>query len=283
MQKTFARNFFSDELFTTEQLANLIQIKGICQAMGAELVVIGATAIMVQLGDLGRLTRDIDLTVALDLDDFRRLSTALESAGWQRMAKQEHRWISQAGTIIDLLPAGPRLRVARKIIWPESEFKMSLAGFEHVFQDSVVTQLGPGAALRVASLPAVMLLKIVAYMDAPYRRAKDLQDIRLMLRRYLHDSDELFSGAVFDAELPDFSLANAFLLLAGFHDIPVIEKLLIAFSHTRIQRLIPALILNLSWRHSRRVCVRDALPKNGNLVAGNVHTSVAAKTETMTQ
>ena len=58
--------------FTTEQLADLIQINGICQAMGAELVVIGATAIMVQLGDLGRLTRDIDLTVALDLDDSKQ-------------------------------------------------------------------------------------------------------------------------------------------------------------------------------------------------------------------
>ena len=216
--------------FTAEQLADLMQINGICQAMGADLVIIGATAIMVQLGDLGRLTRDIDLTVALDLDNVRSLSTELGSANWQRMTKPEHRWVTPTGTIIDLLPAGPRLRAAGKIIWPESEFEMSLAGFEHVFQDSMVTQLGPGAAIRVASLPAVTLVKIVAYMDAPYRRAKDVRDIRLMLRRYLHDSDELFSDEVFDAELPDFSLANAFLLgrdvgrLAGFHDTPVIEK-----------------------------------------------------------
>lgn len=216
--------------FTTEQLTDLIQINGICQTMGADLVVIGAAAIMIQLGDLGRLTRDIDLTVALDLDDFRGLSIALESAGWQRIAKLEHSWTTQSDTIIDLLPAGPRLRAAGKIIWPESEFEMGLAGFEHVFPSSVLTQLGPGAALRVASVPAVMLLKIMAYMDAPYRRAKDLQDIRLILRRYLHDSDELFSDAVFDAELPDFSLANAFLLgrdlgrLLEFHDTPVIEK-----------------------------------------------------------
>lgn len=86
-----------------------MQINGICQAMGADLVVIGATAIMVQLGDLGRLTRDIDLTVALDLYDFRSLSILLESAGWQRTAKQEHRWITQAGTIIDLSSVDPHL------------------------------------------------------------------------------------------------------------------------------------------------------------------------------
>jgi hypothetical protein len=56
-----------------------------------------------------------------------------------------------------------------------------------------------------------------------------------MLRRYLHDSDELFSDAVFDAELPDFSLANALLLgrdvgrLAGPRDTPVIERFIDRF------------------------------------------------------
>lgn len=56
------------------------------------------------------------------------------------------------------------------------------------------------------------LLKIVAWVDDPYRRAKDLQDIRIVLRRYQQGSDRLFSGAVFDAELPDVEFANAFLL-----------------------------------------------------------------------
>ena len=67
---------------TTEQLADLMRINGICQTMHADLVVIGATAILIQLADLGRLTRDIDLTVALDLDDFRVLSDVLEAAGF---------------------------------------------------------------------------------------------------------------------------------------------------------------------------------------------------------
>ncbi len=56
------------------------------------------------------------------------------------------------------------------------------------------------------------LLKIIAYTEDPHRRAKDLDDIRLVLGRYEAESDRLFSDAVFDAELPDFSEANAFLL-----------------------------------------------------------------------
>jgi hypothetical protein len=35
---------------TTEQLADLMQINAICQTMDADLVVIGATAILIQLG-----------------------------------------------------------------------------------------------------------------------------------------------------------------------------------------------------------------------------------------
>ena len=57
-----------------------------------------------------------------------------------------------------------------------------------------------------------MLLKIIAFVDDPYRRAKDLQDIRIVLRLYEQESDRLFSDAVFDADLPDFEFANAFLL-----------------------------------------------------------------------
>jgi predicted nucleotidyltransferase len=79
-------------------------------------------------------------------------------------------------------------------------------------------------------LAIVTLLRIVAYTDAPRPRAKDLQDIRLLLRRYLHNSDELFSDAVFDAELPDISLANAFLLgrdigrSTSSQDTPLVER-----------------------------------------------------------
>jgi predicted nucleotidyltransferase len=89
---------------------------------------------------------------------------------------------------------------------------MSLAGFDHVFASAVEVKLTGGTAIRVAPPIVTALLKIIAWVDDPYRRAKDLQDIRIVLRRYEQDSDRLFSDAVLDAELPDFEFANAFLL-----------------------------------------------------------------------
>jgi hypothetical protein len=41
-----------------------------------------------------------------------------------------------------LIPAGPKLREAKQITWPISQFKMSLVGFDHVFATGCVRAPG---------------------------------------------------------------------------------------------------------------------------------------------
>ena len=41
-----------------------------CDESGADLVIIGATSLLLLIGELGRFTRDVDITVWLDLHDF---------------------------------------------------------------------------------------------------------------------------------------------------------------------------------------------------------------------
>jgi predicted nucleotidyltransferase len=201
-----------NDVLTSDQIADLAGIGAICKEWEADLVVIGATSLLILFGDLGRFTRDVDLTVALGLNEFERLTARLAALGWTSEPKWEHRWIAPRRTIVDLLPAGAELRSAGSFTWPVSQFQMSLAGFEHVFARAVEVHLKGGIPLRVAPPIVTCLLKIIAWVDDPYRRAKDLQDIRIVLRRYEHESDRLFSDAVFDAELTDFAFANAFLL-----------------------------------------------------------------------
>jgi predicted nucleotidyltransferase len=57
-----------------------------------------------------------------------------------------------------------------------------------------------------------MLLKIVAFMDDPQRRVKDLDDIRGLLTQYEANGERLFSDVVIDAGLADFGLAQALVL-----------------------------------------------------------------------
>ena len=89
---------------------------------------------------------------------------------------------------------------------------MSLVGFEHVFADAQPVEFSADLTLNVISSTALMLLKIVAFMDDPQRRVKDLDDIRGLLTQYEADSERLFSDVVIDAGLADFGLATAFLL-----------------------------------------------------------------------
>lgn len=81
-----------------------------------------------------------------------------------------------------------------------------------MFTDAQPIVFSPDLTLKVISSTALMLLKIVAFMDDPQRRVKDLDDIRGLLTQYEADSERLFSDVVIDAGLADFGLAPAFLL-----------------------------------------------------------------------
>jgi len=136
---------------TDNQIADLRALQNNCAELGAEIVVIGAIAYQVHFPAESRQTGDIDFAVALDLDEFAELERRLVADGWVRFAHREHRWRSVQGTILDLIPAGPKLREAKQVTWPASQFTMSLVGFDHVFASAQPTQLAPALTLKVIS------------------------------------------------------------------------------------------------------------------------------------
>jgi predicted nucleotidyltransferase len=212
---------------TEAQIADLHQLLQFCAELKTELVIIGAIAYQYHFPREDRHTGDIDSAVALDLDDFAELERRLQAARWSRTANREHRWRSPRGTLLDLIPAGTELRKAKQITWPESQFTMSLVGFDHVFSDSEAVELAPNLTVKIISSVVLMLLKIVAFLDDQHRRAKDLLDIRSMLSSHEENSERIFSDVVLDAELPDVSLANAFLLGMDLRSLCDLDELLV--------------------------------------------------------
>src|SRR5580658_6325877 len=89
---------------------------------------------------------------------------------------------------------------------------MSLVGFDHVFVRALSFTFAEGIQYRVVPPPVIALLKIIAFMDDPHRRKKDLLDIGELFRHYEAASDRIFSDDVFAAGLDDIEYANAFLL-----------------------------------------------------------------------
>jgi predicted nucleotidyltransferase len=198
-------------MLTNEQIEDMTGLRFIARQFSAEMVIIGAAALRCFI-ELGRFTRDIDVAVALELDDFAAFSAELQTQGWKAEPAREHRWRGPRSSLVDLLPAGPSLRASGQLIWPDSQFAMSLAGFEHVFARAVSVPFAPDARFKVAPPPVIALLKIVAYMEDSQRRAKDLTDLKMMLHTYDASSDRIFGDDVFAADLTDIEYANAFLL-----------------------------------------------------------------------
>ncbi len=198
-------------VLSESQRQDVRDLQDACRPFGAEIVIIGAMAYRLLIEDTDRHTLDIDLALALDVDDFLRLEETLIRRRWQQSPVQEQRWTTPRDNRFDLLPAGPTLRAAGRLVWPRSGFVMSLAGFDQVFSRSVVQDLGD-LQVRIVPPAVLALLKIAAYMDNPVLRAKDLDDLQRLLRWYEHDSPRVFSDGVLSAALPDIEFASAFLL-----------------------------------------------------------------------
>lgn len=197
---------------SADAIEDLKLLREICSGLGAECVIIGAVAFQVHLPAQDRHTGDVDVALALDLNDLPALRRELLARGWTQRRNHEHEWKSARGTRLDVLLAGPRLRSAKSITWPESEMTMNLTGFDHVFQSALPHEFAPDLVLPVIPPPVLALLKMVAFLDDVHRREKDLLDIRDLFHLYAADSDREFSDEVFGANLSDASLAHAFLL-----------------------------------------------------------------------
>ncbi len=51
-------------------------------------------------------------------------------------------------------------------------------------------KLAPGLEVHVPLVPVLLMLKLVAYVDRPLERARDLHDMAVCLTRYVDDVDE---------------------------------------------------------------------------------------------
>ncbi len=194
-----------------EQVEAVRALRDVCHELGVDMVVIGAIVYRAWIDDETRVTEDIDVAVALDLNELPLLTEKLAARGWQQDHHREHRWMAPSDARVDLLPIGKKAREQKQLTWPLAGTTMSLVGFDHVFANAVDRELAPDLAVRILPLPVWSLLKMVSYLDDRALRLKDLQDLVRLMRKYEEDSDRRFSDEVLDAAL-DYEQAGAYLL-----------------------------------------------------------------------
>lgn len=149
------------------------------------IILIGAGALQAH-GKLSRNTADLDLALILEADEYP--GPLENSTEWRRDTRQEQRWIHQNGMEIDLLPAGPALVASGFVQWP-SGHRMSLAGFS-LLADPPRQFVDRALAIELASVPTIVVLKMIAWLDRPGDRQRDLDDLAWLCANYLDDADD---------------------------------------------------------------------------------------------
>ena len=145
---------------------------------------IGASAIRCRM-TMPRPTTDVNFAVVASVEAIR---ARLTEAGWARHPKKLQTWL-RAGATIDIVPTTEEdldIGVARL----EDGFVMSVAGFDLAFTRTDLIQVREGLTVPVPRLPVLVLLKMIAWLDRPHERAKDLGDIVFMWDRALPELDD---------------------------------------------------------------------------------------------
>lgn len=208
------------------QRAALQAVDAAARTAGADWFVAGATArdwlLQGLYGiDTLRATQDVDFGIAVrDWDTFHRIRQAISDGGEfapdpRAAHRLNHRQLR--GFHIDLVPFGPLAGAGGEIAWPpDRAFVMNVTGFEEAFGAAIRITLDDGFSVRVASLPALALMKLFAWRDRRHEAMhKDAWDLRLLLTRYERagNADRIYDEGVMAIE--DFDAVRAAARLLG--------------------------------------------------------------------
>ena len=123
---------------------------------------------------------------------------------------------------IDLIPFGAVERADRTIAWPpDGDFVMTVFGFSEVFAATLPVRLPDNEEIRIVSLPALAVLKLMAWRERRLSQpGKDAYDLAMILRNYLDagNHERLYTEAAHLLEMPDFDFEQAGAWLLG-HDM----------------------------------------------------------------
>lgn len=199
---------------------------------GSEFYVIGAAARDIVMSGIharhsGRKTNDLDIAIAIpDWDSYGELSVRLcLQEGFTKSMEQNQRFLYKGIYALDIVPFGEIAKADNYIYWPPDEsFAMPVHGFSEVAKHALEVIVDESFTIRVASLPGIFILKLIAWNDRHLDHNRDAEDIAFIISSYLPLNDERAASEHFDIyEHTPFSefIAGAMLIA---RDIKVIIR-----------------------------------------------------------
>jgi len=143
-------------------------------------------------------TRDVDFAVFIaNSEDYDRLKTYLiQQKKFVESKTNVFAITSPEGLAVDILPFG-EIEIDDNInIQSQGLTSVHLNGFKEVYESGTETlKLETGHAFEVATLPSIVLLKLISYDDRPDQRLKDPRDIAGIIQNYFDlQSDNIYEN-----------------------------------------------------------------------------------------
>ena len=133
-----------------------------------------------------RGTKDVDFGVYVSSEKtYSRLRASLiERYGYVAASNNVFCLISPYGIPLGLLPFGEVDKDGRLLIEGKGIVSVRLDGFQETYRNALVETEIEGDHVKVCSIPAVVLLKLISFDDRPENRSKDPMDISSIFIHY---------------------------------------------------------------------------------------------------
>ncbi len=141
-----------------------------------------------------RATRDVDFAVYIsEKEKYDEVfGELISNHGFSEIKDVSFRLQTPFTFTIDIIPFG-EISIDDELIPDESwDRPIFVNGFEEVFRKATVQVTDEGdLEFKVATLPAILLLKLIAYDDRPEKRTQDPQDIVQIIENYFEIDKEM--------------------------------------------------------------------------------------------
>jgi predicted nucleotidyltransferase len=200
-------------------------------------------------------TRDVDFAVFIaNQEDYNLLKAYLvKQKKFVESKANAFVFISTEGLVVDILPFG-EIEIDDSIhITAEGLTTIRVNGFKEVFESGTERlELETGHAFEVATLPSIVLLKLISYDDRPEQRLKDPGDIASIIQNYFDlQSDNIYENHTDLFDNADFTLQKAGARITGREIKTIVE------SNTVLKRRITDILISHINQADESVFIRD--------------------------
>jgi predicted nucleotidyltransferase len=190
-------------------------------------------------GTGSRETKDVDAVAEVSSwNDFNQLRERILQAGF-RQGRVAHEFFFDDEVRIDLIPFGPALIEQGRLSWPGSGTIMNSCGLAEALDCARDAKIADRLTLPVVTIPGLVLTKIIAYLDRPEERARDLIDILYCFQHYetKPGASRRFDLADVQANDKPLSYEDAGAYLIGIEIAALAKPNSLAAVHQFVQRM----------------------------------------------